>query len=422
MAGTDVMMVRRGARLQAPGIWTIGGAGNSVVIDHGAGLLLVDAGPGREVTAAMIQGIRSISDKPLTHIVISHGHLGYNFGVAQWNEHARERGEPEPVLVGHERVLARYARYRETSGLQSYTNTRQFRAPYPAEVPAHWFIDPTLTYRDDLRIAGTELEMVLVHAPAETDDATAVWIPSMGVLYGSCACINSCPNVGSPFRIARDPLRWAGTLERLYALGPRLLIPEFGQPLTTPSDIEEAMMVPVRAIRWLRAAVVDRMNRGMSENDILHDIQFPSELFGHRFMRPVYGCPDYMVREIWRSENGWWDRNSTTLHPEPSGAVASEVLALLGDPHKVLARARALAASGQFQMALHVVDLVAQAPGDVPELIEARSLKAEILRARAKQMTSAVSRQVMLSQAEELLGEPIGSSDLKPGEQAFSWT
>ena len=71
MAGTDVLMGKRGTHQHAEGVWTIGGAGNSLVVDHGDGLLMVDSGPGREVTDAMIVALREISDKPLTHIVIS---------------------------------------------------------------------------------------------------------------------------------------------------------------------------------------------------------------------------------------------------------------------------------------------------------------------------------------------------------------
>ena len=282
-------MVRRGAAEVAPSIWTMGGQGNSLLIDHGEGVLLVDAGPGKEVTDAMIACARKVTDKPVSHIVISHGHMGYNFGVQQWVDHARSRGDPAPVLTGHENVNARYARYRETAGLQAYTNTRQFRTPYPAEVPEHWFISPHLTYQQSLRISGTRRDIILMHAPSETDDATAIWVPSDALLYGSCACISSCPNVGSPYRIARDPLRWAATLERLHALSPQILVPEFGRTLYEAQTIEEALSVPVKAIRWLRREVVKRMNLGMSENDILHDITYPDALFGHRFMRPVYG-------------------------------------------------------------------------------------------------------------------------------------
>ena len=58
-----------------------------------------------------------------------------------------------------------------------------------------------------------------------------------------------------------------------------------------------------------------------------------------------------------------------------------------------------LAASGDLQLALHVIDLLALAPGDGPELASARSLKAEWLRARAEGATSFVSKSLFLSSA-----------------------
>jgi uncharacterized sulfatase len=422
VAITDILMVNRGAREIAPKVWTIGGQGNSLIIDHGEGVILVDAGPGKDITDAMIQGLRQVTEKRVTHIVISHGHLGYNFGVHQWNEHAKARNEPPPVLVGHERVAERYQRYRETAGLQSYTNTRQFRSLYPADFPEHWFANPQLSYQETLRIVGTERDIVLRHAPSETDDATAVWLPSEALLYGGPACISSCPNAGSPYRIARSPLRWAQTLESFFELRPKVLVPEFGRTLTDKQEIEDALTIPVRAIRWLRAAVVERMNLGLSENEILHDLAYPPELFGHRFMRPVYGCPDYLVREIWRLENGWWDRNPTSLHPARNVDVAAEIVQLIEDPQRVLARARQLASQGKVQLALHVVDLLALANDDSPAVKQAHELKAELLFARASQMTSVVSGNLMKSDAESLLGKPIGSSDQSDAETAFSWT
>lgn len=422
MAGTDVLMVRRPAEPIADGVWTLGGQGNSLLVDHGEGLLLVDAGPGGDVTERMIASVREVSDKPVTHLVISHGHMGYNFGVVQWRRHAEARGDTRPLLVGHERVVARYRRYEETSGLQSYTNTRQFRTPYPADFPAHWFETPELTYRDRMRISGRTRDVVLFAAPSETDDATALWLPAQRILYGACAFIKSCPNAGSPFRIVRDPLRWAETLEHFLALRPAILVPEFGRPLDDAAQIEEALTVPVRAIRYLRAEVVARMNRGMSELEILHDLRYPEEIFGSRYLKPTYGCPEYLVREIWRTENGWWDRNPTNLHPAAPLDAAAEVLAAIGDPQRVLDHARALQARGEVQLALHVVDLVALAPGDAPGIAQARALKAELVRVRSAQMTSAVSRQILLSEAELLMGLEIGALDAPAPGGKFEWT
>ncbi len=53
---------------------------------------------------------------------------------------------------------------------------------------------------------------MLIAAPSETDDAIAAWWPTGRLLYGGPAVIDSVPNVGTPFRTLRDPVRWADSL------------------------------------------------------------------------------------------------------------------------------------------------------------------------------------------------------------------
>ena len=153
------------------------------------------------------------------------------------------------------------------------------------------------------------------------------------------------------------------------------------------------------ALRWLRAEVVERMNRGMSESEILADMAYPPELFDHPWMAPTYGCADYIVRDLYREENGWWDRNPTTLHPSPPDQAASEILSALGDPATVVNRAKELAQKGQTQLALHVIDLVALAPGDDPMVAEARAVKAELCRVRSAEVEPFVSKSCYRSSA-----------------------
>jgi alkyl sulfatase BDS1-like metallo-beta-lactamase superfamily hydrolase len=155
------------------------------------------------------------------------------------------------------------------------------------------------------------------------------------------------------------------------------------------------------------------MNEGLGVEDIVARIRPPSALFDHPFMRPVYGCVDYIVRDIWRSENGWWDRNPTTLHPAPRWQVEADLQSLLGsaaDVQHVVARAHALAEAGQIQHALHVIDLVAQLPEDTPMHSQIRDFKADLLDRRALQVSSVVSRNLYRSMAEQLRGLPHGST------------
>jgi len=386
------LIVGTGTETVAPGLHILRGQGQSFVAETDAGLVVVDAGPGGSVTQGMIEALRRISDAPVHALCYSHGHVGYNAGVPMWLAHAAQRGEASPRVIAHRNLPRRYARYRETAALQHRMAEIQFNRPagfFDHRLAMH---DPTETFDLQLRIGSGERCVELRWAPSETDDAIALWSPAQRVLYGGASLIDSIPNIGTPFRTLRDTVRWADTLDALAALGARKAVREFGATIEGEDRVRHVLSHTARALRWLRAEVVRLMNEGLGEREILARIRFPDELFGVEWMKPTYGDPGYIVRDIYRSENGWWDRNPTSLHPEPPEAVARAVADAITDKPGVVAQARALAKAGRWQLALHVIDLLATAAGDAPEIAQARLLKAEWLRRRAPEVPSYVSR------------------------------
>jgi len=140
------------------------------------------------------------------------------------------------------------------------------------------------------------------------------------------------------------------------------------------------------------------MNRGMSEAEILADLAYPDEIFKQPWMTPSYGSPEYIARDLFREENGWWDRNPTHLHPAHPGPAAEAILSAI-DPGKILARASELQAEGEIQLALHVIDLVALAPGHEGVVGEAKALKAKLCSQRAREVDPYVSKALFWSSA-----------------------
>ena len=392
-----------------PGLIVLPGQGNTLAIETDAGVVIVDASGPRHAPG-MIEKLREHTDAPIHAIVYSHGHHGYNSSVPIWQEHNAERGDPPARLVAHENVRARYARYRETEGLQLRMAAVQFpsRRPVPLEVlePGFALHDPTETFSNEMTLVDGSRRVDLIWAPSETDDALAVWLPDDGLLLGGAATPGfTIPNIGTPLRTQRFTIRWAETLDRLGALGASRVLTEFG-PLVEGDDVSEQLSRTAEALRWIRDEVVERMNAGMSEGDILADITFPDDLFDQPWMRPTYGAPDYIVRDVYREENGWWDRNPTTLHPAPPADAAAAVLSAISDPQAVLQRAQALADDGNTQLALHVVDLLALGHGDEPVVVAARTLKAELCLARANQIDPYVSTSCYRSSARLLATGP----------------
>lgn len=366
------------------GVWVLAAQGNAFAVETTEGVVLVDSGPGGQKTDSMIAELRTLTDTPVSAICYSHGHVGYNVGVPQWLEHNAQRGDAPPRIIAHRNLPARYDRYRETEGYQAILNEMQFWGFSRRFDPIK--LDPTETFNDQLVLSESP-RVELLWTPSETDDAISVWLPETRTLFtGPAVPADFIPNVGTPQRSLRLTSRWADTLDRLIELRPEILIIEFGPFVTGEDLIQRRLTTTAHALRWLRREVVERLNRGLSERDILADLDYPDEVFGFPWLTWAYGSPEYIVRDLVREESGWWDRNPTTLHPSPPAAVARATFDAIADPDAVIAQAEALAESGDPQLAMHVIDLVALGPDEEPAVIRARSVKSDLCRARSKQI------------------------------------
>jgi len=388
----------------APGVHVLrgplGGVANAIAVETQFGVVQVDTGSTRGTAREMLAALRTATSAPVCAIVYSHGHLGFNDAVPVWLDDAATRGDPPPRLIAHENLVRRWRRFKETEALQRFFVELQFHLPVGSMQRPLPLTMPTETYTDALTLGTAARRVQVLWAPSETDDASALWIPDVKVLFGGSAVIMSIPNVGSPLRSLRDPVRWANTLDRLASLDPEILVPESGPPLRGHDEVQQVLGTTAAALRWLREQVVRRLNRGMNAVEIVHDLDYPSGLFGHPWMVPSYGHPEYIVRDIVRAETGWWDRNPTNLHPAHPDEAGAAVCSAIADKASVLARARSLAEAGKHQLALHVIDILALAPGDDAEVAEARRLKAELCRALAAANPSIVSTGLYLSAAD----------------------
>jgi uncharacterized sulfatase len=411
-APRNILGGTEGVKEVANGVHILPGQGNCLAVDLGDGIVLVDSGPGGPATDAMITSLRELSQKPVEAICYSHGHAGYNAGIPAWLAHNEERGDPKPRLIAHRNVAVRYARYRQTNGLQQKLNQMQF--PFFKVGIDPVLVDPSESFSEFKEIEGSERRVELIWAPSETDDTLALWVPDAKVLYASAAVPGaSIPNIGTPLRTQRLTIRWAETLERLAALGAESMVQEFG-PVVSPADaVRTQLMTMAGALRWLHAEVVLRMNAGMTDTEIVADIEAPDHLFDHPYMQPIYGSVEYIIRDIYREENGWWaDRNPTSLHPLLPRDAARSIADAITDKRAVLDRARELMDQGETQAALHVVDLLALAPGEDPFVVEARTLKVELCRTRAGEVKPYVSKALFESAARRYEKGQVLLSDL----------
>lgn len=127
---------------------------NATAFETGGGLVLVDTGSFL-LSHQVHESVRSFSTAPLHTAIYTHGHVDHCFGVELYESEPRRA--PARV-VGHERVPARFERYRLTRGYNGCINARQFQSP--TEWPVQFRV-PDVTYRDalDLTVGGERFEL-----------------------------------------------------------------------------------------------------------------------------------------------------------------------------------------------------------------------------------------------------------------------
>ncbi|MFD5208633.1 alkyl sulfatase dimerization domain-containing protein [Streptomyces anulatus] len=361
---------------------------NVAVFDTGDGLVLVDSGDFR--TAAQLHAsVRARSADPVSGVVYTHGHVDHVFGVAPFDKEASDAGTGLPEVFAHEAVAARFDRYRETAGYNTWINRRQFGVPslqWPTE-----YRYPDTTYRDRLTVRRGELTFELVHARGETDDHTYVWIPELRTLCTGDLFIWNSPNAGNPQKVQRYPVEWARALRDMQELGAEVLLPGHGVPILGPDRIRQALGDTAELLESLCTQTRDLMNAGARLDEVLHGVRVPPGLLEKPYLHPAYDEPEFVVRNLWRLWGGWYDQNPANLKPAPEAALAAELADAAGGAQALAERAERLLGRGELRLAAHLAESAALA---APADREVARIRAEVFAHRAARETSTMARGV----------------------------
>ncbi|KQX12821.1 MBL fold metallo-hydrolase [Streptomyces sp. Root431] len=356
---------------------------NVAAFDTGAGLVLVDSGDLR--TAGLLHtAVRAFSPDPVRAVVYTHGHVDHVFGVAPFD------AEPvRPEVIAHEAVAARFDRYVETSGYNTWINRRQFGVPgldWPTE-----YRYPDTTYRDRLTLRHGDLTFELFHARGETDDHTYVWVPELKTLCTGDLFIWNSPNAGNPQKVQRYPEEWARALRAMGELGAEVLLPGHGIPIVGADRVAQALDDTATLLESLCSQTRDLMNAGLRLDAVIHGVKVPEELLAKPYLHPAYDEPEFVVRNLWRLWGGWYDQNPANLKPAPEAAVAAELADAAGGALALAGRAARLLDEGDLRLASHLAETAALA---APEDVEVARIRARVYETRAGRETSTMARGV----------------------------
>lgn len=360
----------------APRTWFIQpGMVNVGLFETDEGLLMVDAGC-RGDGPALLQAVRSVSDKPLHTVVYTHGHSDHCFGL--WAFH--DAGE-KPEIVAHEGVVEHFGRYIRTAGLNAHINGQR-----PGPDGKRWAEDegdfdwPTRTYRDTLELELGGERFVLRHGKGETEDATWVWAPERRVIAAGDLLTGYLPNAGNPRKVQRYAEEWADAAEEMASLRPEVVITGHGDVATGEEALQDELLTLSRYLRHIVDHALRGLNAGLLHDDIVASLEIPAEYRDHPRLPAVYDQPEFICRNVIRRYSGWWDGHPANLLPASYDARAAEIAALAGGTKALVARARELAAT-DLPLACHVAEWAFLSDRDDAD---AQAAYTEILEQRAQ--------------------------------------
>jgi len=245
----------------APGVWAgvrpDGGRapvmGNTTFIITDEGVVVFDGGGVPVMAEQIIAKVRSLTELPVTHVVVSHWHGDHNFGIFRFAEEY-----PGVEIIAHEftrdvfntprmNYLDRQRNFKKEISPQIEAMVEARARPdgrelsdaavakferllddadiLEAEIKRSKITPPTVTFQDKYVIESGEARIELLFlGHGNTEGDIVMWLPEERIV--STGDIVVAP---SPYAFNMPPRPWADTLRRIDALEFEVLVPGHGE-------------------------------------------------------------------------------------------------------------------------------------------------------------------------------------------------
>jgi glyoxylase-like metal-dependent hydrolase (beta-lactamase superfamily II) len=258
--------------------------GNSTVIVTDQDVLVIDTHINPASARAVIAKIRAITDLPVTHVVNTHWHDDHTNG-----NHAYRQAFPDVRILAHPATVAalereweafedqRRAAYASVTdeeihafadsieaedpqraiGIRMYAG---YKAALESELETMELVYPDVAVDDRMVIEREGRTIVLQWmGRANTDGDLLIWLPDDGVFVTGDVLVAPVP-----YAFDSPMVDWIATLDRIAALGVRMIIPGHGSVQHDTAYLELVRALLQRTV----AAVRDAHDAGVAYEDL----------------------------------------------------------------------------------------------------------------------------------------------------------
>ncbi len=251
-----------------PGLYgyTAEGDPNSGVVIGDQSVLVVDAQATPHLANDVISRIRSVTDKPIRYVVLSHYHAVRVLGASAYKGAEIIASEVTRKLIaerGAEDMASEIGRF-----------PRLFRGK--ETIPGLTW--PSITFEKRMTVWLGAREVQIIHiGRSHTAGDTIVWLPKERVAFaGDTVEYGATPYCGDAHFTD-----WGATLDALEALGPERLVPGRGRSLMSKAEVAEGIAGTRAFVTDLFSLVKKNVARGATLKQIYDEAMAT--------LRPRYG-------------------------------------------------------------------------------------------------------------------------------------
>ncbi|WP_349741265.1 MBL fold metallo-hydrolase [Roseateles cavernae] len=211
---------------------------NAGLIETADSLVLVDALGSPALARELLQVIKTLSPKPLSHVILTHYHADHIYGLQEFKKAGA-------------RIIAHQA-------AREYLNSETAAQRLQASI-AEGLVEPgtTLVAADQwvdretrLSLGGLEIQLIPV-GPAHTPEDLSVWLPADKLLFaGDLVFRGRIPFVGQA-----DSRRWVASLDRLLTRPAAVIVPGHGPASTQSGEALQDLLLTRDYLAYLRATM-----------------------------------------------------------------------------------------------------------------------------------------------------------------------
>ncbi|MCP5001225.1 MAG: MBL fold metallo-hydrolase [Hyphomicrobiales bacterium] len=395
------------------------GLANVIIIEAPDGLIMVDALESMDAAEGLLPEIRALRDKTgkdISDIVYSHNHADHVFGAGVFTD-----DQEAPVRIwAHQETEARvhevinvlrpiiYARSMRQFG--TFLISTEFEnagiGPFllandATRIDFEATTNPISEKEVHLQIAGENV--IIKEAIGETPDQLMIYLPDRKLLLPADNYYHAFPNLyairGTPYR---DVLEWSKSIDRMIEMDAEVMIPQHSRPVLGADEIKKRLTDYRDAIQFVHDQTIRRINKGMTPDQIVADLELPPHLANAPHLQPFYGRVDWAARAVFSGYLGWFSGDPKDLLPPSEERQGDLIVELAGGVENVKREIKKAMDRGEPEWALVLASHL-RSTGDE----QAADMRADALTALGEREISATGRNYFLTSAAEARGFEI---------------